>query len=99
MERGGGAEQTKRKAGVEANIGRASFQMRDERGGFWRLPSFFVVPSLSFPSSHFLLGFGFCGFPFRVRASTMTRGCLFEFVRKKTAHAGEVNGDKWRGEL
>ena len=40
----------------------------DERG-VWRFPSFFVAPSLSFPFSHFLFGFGFCGFPFRVRAS------------------------------
>ena len=25
---------------------------------------------------------------------TTTRGCLFRFVRKKTAHAGEINGEK-----
>ena len=32
----------------------------------FRRPSF----SLSFPSYHFLFGFGFCGFPFRVKSST-----------------------------
>ena len=36
------------------------------KGGVWRFPSFFVVPSLSFPFSHFLFGFGFCGLPFGV---------------------------------
>ena len=25
---------------------------------------------------------------------TETRGCLFGFVRKRTAHAGEINGEK-----